>query len=220
MSLKTIPIDYSRVKEPGNGESTFDHYANLWLANPVGQQFMALFMRVPLPPYINKIVAVDLGPITVRSAKHNSDVRHAIYKHAAVMTMVEALHRRFKSKIQLIAQDVHYCDECTRVLFKKGFSVVGQHGALAFPEVDDKTLVFAPNAAFCVKEIVADLAEPAAMFWNTVLSPEESERVSMSERPLHFEGKISSFYQYVASHLALYLLTPFFNYPARVILYR
>ncbi|KAI0838376.1 hypothetical protein F5Y06DRAFT_267967 [Hypoxylon sp. FL0890] len=194
LSLKTKPFDYSEPRSHEVELAMFKKCRALWYSNPIGQNFYSTFMKLPLPPYINKIVCFDLGSITSKPADNYPHIRKAMYRHAAAMTIAECLHKRFGLTIKLFCQDTTYTNACVGVLYKKGFSVIGPHGAAGFAEIDDKTLVFAPNPSFCIKEIVADIAEPAAMFWNTVLSPEQSERVNKSTRPLEFDDKLSSYY--------------------------
>lgn len=158
--------------------------------------FTAMFMKLPLPPSIDKIVCIDLGSITGKNADTHGYVRRAIYKHAAAMSAVEAVHRRFGTRIRLLVQDTAYCSECAELLYAKGFGVVGEHGAQGLAEVDDRTLLFAPTPRFCLKEIIADVAEPAAMFWGTVRSPEETENWTRSIEPVELDDKLMSYYQY------------------------
>ncbi|KAI1770177.1 hypothetical protein F4818DRAFT_446472 [Hypoxylon cercidicola] len=194
VAVQTMPFDYSRTKDPKAELDTFHHYTAYWLGHPLGRMFMAAFMKVPLPPYIDKIVCFDLGSITRKEADYYGYVRRAIYKHAAAMSIVEAVHSRFGNRIRLVVQDTNYCSECAEVLFAKNFTVVGEHGAQGLAEVDDKTLVFAPNPRFCVKEVIADIAEPAAMFWGTVRSPEETEEWTRSVEPVDLDDRLSSYY--------------------------
>ncbi|KAI1139149.1 hypothetical protein F5Y05DRAFT_339932 [Hypoxylon sp. FL0543] len=194
MTLKAKPFDYSETRSREVELAMFDRCRAIWCANPLGQHFYSLFMKLPLPPYINKIVCFDLGSVTAKPADNYPHIRQAMYRHAAVLTLVECLFKRFGCMIRLFAQDTTYTNACMDVLFKKGFSIVGKHGAGGFVEIDDRTLVFAPNPGFCVKEIVADVAQPAAMFWGTVLSPEESERATRSARPVEFDDRLSSYY--------------------------
>ncbi|OTA95249.1 hypothetical protein M434DRAFT_29118 [Hypoxylon sp. CO27-5] len=194
LSLKSMPFDYSDSRSHEVELGIFHKCTALWLSNPIGQHFYSMFMKLPLPPYINKIVCFDLGSITAKPADAYPHTRQAIYRHAAALTIIECLHKRFGSKIRLYAQDTTYTNECVKVLYKKGFSVIGQHGAGGFAEIDETTLVFAPNPSFCVKEVVADIAQPAAMFWNTVLSPQESEKATMSALPLELDDRLTSYY--------------------------
>ncbi|OTA99157.1 hypothetical protein M426DRAFT_94450 [Hypoxylon sp. CI-4A] len=195
MTLSAVPIHYTPETRSVDAEIDIFHQClALWLSCPIGQELYAAFMRLPLPRYINKVVCIDLGSIASKPAEGSPLIRHAIYRHAAALMAAEILHQRFGTMIQLFAQDTSYCPQCARVLFRKGFSVVGLHGAGGFAEIDDRTLVFAPDPRCCVREIVADVAEPAAMFWNTVLSPDEAAKASMSPRALECNDHLVSYY--------------------------
>ncbi|KAI2635682.1 hypothetical protein GGS26DRAFT_550136 [Hypomontagnella submonticulosa] len=194
MSLKAMPFDYSKSRDLSYEIDAFHMCVAIWLANPIGQNFYSMFMRLPLPPFINRIVCFNLGSITAKPAEDYPHVRYAMYRHAAVLTIAEALHKRFGRTIELYAQDTNYGHDCGRVLFKKGFSVVGFHGAGGFANINSSTLVFAPNADFCVKEIVADTVEPAAMFWNTVLTPDETEVATRSAQAVELNDQLTSHY--------------------------
>ncbi|KAI0381434.1 hypothetical protein F5Y04DRAFT_81979 [Hypomontagnella monticulosa] len=194
MSLKAMPIDYSGSRNLSDEIEDFHKCVAIWLSNPIGQYFYSMFMRLPLPPFISRIVCFNLGSITAKPAEDYQHIRYAMYKHAAALTIVEALHKRFGHMIELYAQDTNYCQECGKVLFKKGFSVVGFHGAGGFAVINSSTLVFAPNADFCVKEIVADIVEPAAMFWNTVLTPDETEIATRSAQAVELNDELTSHY--------------------------
>ncbi|KAI1377977.1 hypothetical protein F4677DRAFT_31862 [Hypoxylon crocopeplum] len=195
LSIRTLPFDYALPHAPGAAVQAFHRCTAAWLGNPVGHHLYSLLMRLPLPPRIDRVVCFNLGCITAKPANDHSRIRRAMYKHAAALTIVEALHRRFGTMIQLFAQDTSYSSECTDVLYKKGFSVVGMHGAGGFAEVNERTLVFAPDPGFCVKEVVADTVEPAAMFWTTVLSPEDTERSNRSHRPLAFDDDLTAYWE-------------------------
>ncbi|KAI1768435.1 hypothetical protein GGR53DRAFT_462402 [Hypoxylon sp. FL1150] len=194
ISVQMKPIDHSREKVLKNGLDAFNHYMSFWLSHPLGRNFAALFMKVPLPVTIDKIVCFDLGGLTGKSAAAHGHVRRAIYKHAAVMSAVAAIHHRFGGRIRLLAQDPTYCSECVELLYSKGFGVVGERGARGLADVDERTLVFAPNPGFCLKEIIADVTEPAAMFWATVRSPEETESWTRSVEPLELDDGLASYY--------------------------
>ncbi|KAI0848725.1 hypothetical protein F5Y00DRAFT_80902 [Daldinia vernicosa] len=154
-------------------------------------------MRLPFPPYINKIVCIGLGNfIAPDSDEENELLTLSMLRHAAVLTVAETLFKRFGRYIQIIAQDVDYTPDCAMVLSRRGFFIRGRNGAGGFAEIDDKTFVFAPSSNFCLKEIVADIAKPAAMFWSTVLTPEESEKTSRAHQLVTFGNHITSTWNY------------------------
>ncbi|KAI0121896.1 hypothetical protein F4814DRAFT_445846 [Daldinia grandis] len=162
--------------------------------------------QIPLPPYINKIVCIGLGNfIAPEIDEDNPGLALSMLRHAAVVTVAKTLFKRFGRQIQIFAQDVNYTPDCAAVLFRKGFSIVGRYGAGGLAEIDDKTFVFAPPSDLCVKEIVADIAKPAAMFWGTVMTPEENDIASRSHRLVAFGDYITSSWKYVppATQLAI-----------------
>ncbi|KAG4221658.1 hypothetical protein PC116_g29866 [Phytophthora cactorum] len=168
-----------------------------WNSNPIGVHFHTTFMRLPFPPYINKIVCIGLGNFVLRADfKRDPNMQLSLYRHLAVLAAVEVLYSRFGRQIQILAQDVNYSPDCAAFLFKKGFSIVGPYGAGGLAEIDDKTFVFSPNPDFCAKEVVADIARPAAMLWKQILTPEESERQTRFDKPTGFGDQIAAYWNY------------------------
>ncbi|KAK6953501.1 hypothetical protein Daesc_005806 [Daldinia eschscholtzii] len=169
-----------------------------WNSNPIGVHFHTTFMRLPFPPYINKIVCIGLGNFVLRADfKRDPNMQLSLYRHLAVLAAVEVLYSRFGRQIQILAQDVNYSPDCAAFLFKKGFSIVGPYGAGGLAEIDDKTFVFSPNPDFCAKEVVADIARPAAMLWKQILTPEESERQTRFDKPTGFGDQIAAYWKCV-----------------------
>ncbi|CRG84450.1 Pc21g06830 [Talaromyces islandicus] len=60
----------------------------------------------------------------------------------------------------LLAQDPEYTEVAEEVLTKKGFKIVGTHGAGGFAEIDEESIVISPFAAAPIKQIIVDLARP------------------------------------------------------------
>ncbi|KAI1654346.1 hypothetical protein F4813DRAFT_399067 [Daldinia decipiens] len=185
-------------KDLDEQEEKFTQCQAAWDENQVGQHFYSTFMRLPFPPYINKIVCIGLGNFVAPGSDDENTVmlNLSMIRHAAVVTVAEVLFKRFGRQIQILAQDVHYTPDCAAILFRKGFSVVGRYGAGGFAEIDDKTFVFAPPSIFCLKEIVADIAKPAAMFWGTILTPTEIDISSRAHQLVTFGEDITSFWNY------------------------
>ncbi|KAI1801229.1 hypothetical protein F4811DRAFT_556039 [Daldinia bambusicola] len=210
ISMK-VPHPFTPAMDLDAQEEIFLRWRAVWDANPLGHHFHASFMRLPFPPYINKIVCIGLGNfIASADADENRDEgsrdrdslptaqqqqQHSLLRHAAVVTAAEALYQRFGRPIQILAQDPEYTADCAAVLFRRGFSVVGRYGAAGLAEIDDRTFVFAPAPGFCAKEVVADVARPAGMFWRTVASAEEEcERENRSGRVLDFGDRVAGYW--------------------------
>ncbi|KAI0886829.1 uncharacterized protein GGS22DRAFT_118217 [Annulohypoxylon maeteangense] len=182
MSIKTIPYDYEDSLPSGVDWVWNNCYKGIWRGCPIMHLLYSTFMRIPLPP-INKVVCFDLGPLAVRWDDPSRKASRGIYRHLAAMTLIEAMNKRFNGGIHLYAQDPNYSPDCIRILSQKGFEIVGTHGAAGLAKIDEQTLLFAPNPSFCLKEIVADIARPAVMVWNPVLTPEESDYKTKSKVP-------------------------------------
>ncbi|KAI1210225.1 uncharacterized protein F4807DRAFT_73492 [Annulohypoxylon truncatum] len=197
MSLKTIKYDHEDNMAESDRYVWRNCYKRVWRSNPIAFQLYSMFMRLPLPP-IDKIICFDFGPIALRCDEPGCMTSRGIYRHLAALTLLECLRKRFGNSVRLLAQDPKYHPDCVRMLPENGFEIVGMHGAAGLAEIDDRTLVFAPNPSFCLKEIVADIAQPAAMFWNTVLTPEEADLKTRSKTAECLNDNIlSCYFQYV-----------------------
>ncbi|KAI0858078.1 hypothetical protein F4860DRAFT_327435 [Xylaria cubensis] len=131
---------------------------------------------------VTKIVCFGLGDINFKppdwwrienSSKtedkrepETSVVEGAFIHHAMALTIAD-IARSYKtaedSGIRLLTQDPNYSDETKDILQKIGFEVVGEYGAGGFAELDHESIVFSAFAAAPVKQIIADLARPAAI---------------------------------------------------------
>ncbi|KAJ5624339.1 hypothetical protein N7510_000648 [Penicillium lagena] len=67
---------------------------------------------------------------------------------------------RGNETLPLLAQDPEYTEVAEDILTKKGFKIVGTHGAGGFAEIDEDSIIISPFAAAPVKQIIADLARP------------------------------------------------------------
>ena len=100
------------------------------------------------------------------------------YQHALILTMRDILENRpgqsseQAENIQCFAQDPLYTEADDAALGNAGITVL--RDPRAFLEVDDQTLVisFAPNVP--VRQIIADIARPAIMIWDRVMSEAEA----------------------------------------------
>jgi hypothetical protein len=96
-------------------------------------------------------------------------VRRTMTQHAAALTMATEFGKRVgKGPLKVYTQDPAYTDSEKQVLRDVGIEVVGGSGALGFTYVDSDTLVFSISPNIPVRQIVADIARPAAMVWCTV----------------------------------------------------
>ncbi|CAH0047812.1 unnamed protein product [Clonostachys solani] len=114
-------------------------------------------------------------------------LRRAMVQHAAALTMATEFGKRVgKGPLKIFTQDPAYTDTEKQVLRDLGIEVVGGSGSLGFTYVDSDTLVFSIAPNIPVRQIVADIARPAAMVWCTV----QSDGVGTPKwRAENFDGK-------------------------------
>ncbi|KAI1086484.1 hypothetical protein F5B19DRAFT_139303 [Rostrohypoxylon terebratum] len=180
LSLKVVDYDNEDYLSPSDHWTWTNCYKRSWKNLPISHELYAMFMRVPLPP-IDKMVCIGLGPISFRPKIESFMLSRGVFNHLGALLIAEALRKRFGATPRLLAQDPEYHPDCKRMLQGKGFEIVGEHGAGGLAEIDGRTLVYAPNPGFCLKEVMADIAEPAAMFWKPVTTPEQEDAETKAE---------------------------------------
>ncbi|CAJ2511014.1 Uu.00g066390.m01.CDS01 [Anthostomella pinea] len=109
-----------------------------------------------LESYISKL---DLPPNTCRL--HSSREQHA-----AALTIAGVLKRKLGAPIEIIVQDPVYSTVGKAVLTDHGMKPVDGVGGKAFLDIDSRTFVFTVFPEIPIRQIVADLARPAGMFWH------------------------------------------------------
>ncbi|KAI0007905.1 hypothetical protein F4779DRAFT_481146 [Xylariaceae sp. FL0662B] len=139
----------------------------------------SFFMKVPLPPNIDKIICFDLGSFSQSGATDSAgESINRSFLHIAVRAVAGAIKMRQHHPVSVFVQDPSYTRNEEMILLRNDYEVVGRYGARGFAMIDETTMVFSPHPKTCVKEIVAEIAKPAAMFWTPVLPVELRERES------------------------------------------
>lgn len=87
-------------------------------------------------------------------------VSDAMLQHAIALAMRHICSGLAGHRIPLLAQDPDYTEEGKKILMDSGFSIVGEHGAGGFAEIDDGSLVFSGCVEAPLKQIIADIARP------------------------------------------------------------
>ncbi|VUC26884.1 unnamed protein product [Clonostachys rosea] len=131
-------------------------------------------------PTIDKVVCFGLGTFSKlprpgsggeedKSEADGLPLRRPMIQHAAALTMATEFGKRVgKGPLKVFTQDPAYTDTEKQVLRDAGIEVLGGIGSLGFTYVDDDTLVFSISPNIPVRQVVADIARPAAMVWCTV----------------------------------------------------
>jgi hypothetical protein len=125
---------------------------------------------------VTKIVAFACG--TMHTTKKDVRGLAPAYQHALILTMRDILENQpgqsseQAKTIQCFAQDPVYTEADDAVFGNAGITV--PRDPRAFLEVDDQSLVisFAPNVP--VRQIIADIAQPAVIIWDRVMSEAET----------------------------------------------
>ncbi|KAI1431918.1 hypothetical protein GGR50DRAFT_699506 [Xylaria sp. CBS 124048] len=129
-----------------------------------------------LKPDIRAAISWAKIPPSVDKIEGKSIRRVPIYRHLAALTIAETVMEIVGHDVKLFSQDPDYTLACIQIVSSKGFEVTGYEGVKGFTMVDGNTIVFAPRPidpeiAAPVKEVIADIALPAAMIWETVGPP-------------------------------------------------
>ena len=187
----TIAIGCSKYHYPSLGYDTvkaaWEESRHNWTRSPVYTELTDILAKSEMLPKITKkIVCFGLGSLegwashSVLDDIAESDgrpLRRAMTQHAAALTVAKILGERAGTDpLPVLAQDPWYSPVAKRILTEAGIQVIDGHGALAFTHVDEHSLVFSCHPDIPVRQIVADMARPAAMIWD-------------SERPLTDEKK-------------------------------
>lgn len=98
-------------------------------------------------------------------------------QHAAALTIADILNKS-PSTFPILAQDPEYCDLDEQLVSKLGITIV--EDPKGFLAVDDKTSVISVACNVPQNQIIADLARPAGILWNTI-EEEESEAWTKNE---------------------------------------
>lgn len=135
-----------------------------WKAGEACQSLRRALESTTIPGPITKIIAFANSGISNRNEAWRS---RSIMQHALMLTLRDFIKSFvFGVEVKCFAQDPVYGEADRVVLQEVGITVLDD--PRAFLEVDDQSVVisFAPNIP--VRQIVADLARPAILIWNTV----------------------------------------------------
>ncbi|ORY66549.1 uncharacterized protein BCR38DRAFT_296954, partial [Pseudomassariella vexata] len=119
-------------------------------------------------------------------------LRRSMTQHAAALTMASVLGELLGTgPLPILAQDPAYSPASKQLLADEGIKVVGGRGSLAFTHVDEQTVVFSCHPNIAVKQVVADIARPAAMIWDRV-KPETEEKTQWEVKVMWGEEVLCS----------------------------
>ncbi|KAM7216612.1 hypothetical protein V8F06_008023, partial [Rhypophila decipiens] len=133
-----------------------------WESGPECAELRALISKTEFPR-VRKIVGFGCGSLSEDSMFSN---RPPMFQHTFMLTLRDLLQQKQGVTVQVFAQDPAY-----NVRHKDALSAVGIK-AVDDPdgwlEVDDETIVFTVFPTVPVRQVIADIARPAAMIWRRV----------------------------------------------------
>lgn len=161
-------------------ESIYQTKRQLWNQSGSCESFRLQLRELLVSHRVTKIVCFGLGDIARKpppntvlpvqeykpqepADSYTKELYPGMLQHAAALTIAEEITRLHDRPVSVIAQDPQYTDDTKALLKAEGFEIMGDFGAGGFGEVDDETIVFSAWTNAPVKQIVADIAQPAAI---------------------------------------------------------
>jgi hypothetical protein len=123
-----------------------------------------------IPTVVDRVIALSCGSL---SRDDNRPVARSSVQHALALTVRRVLIEKQggTGTVPCYAQDPGYSPIDESLLTEVGFTVLDDPGA--FIAVDDSSLVICVASDAPVRQIIADLAKPAALIWDKV-DPEDA----------------------------------------------
>lgn len=156
--------------------SAWDAYIEMLAHGETWRQLEETLSKAALPRRIDKIIGFGLGEmssITGPCGLPEEGRGRTCMQHALVLSLARLLETRTGVKVECLVQDPGYTSRCKEALAAKGIKVAEPE--TGFLLVDDATLVFSVSPNVPVRQIIADLARPAAMIWHPVEDEEKRQ---------------------------------------------
>lgn len=145
-------------------DALFGQQKAKWQASAQCQQLISTLDSVPIEP-VKNIVAFACGHLWYR----DSEWERSAVQHASILVLQEYVAARQnvpREEIKCFAQEPNYQEVDKRFLAHIGITVL--QNPRAFLEVDETTIVISIHPNPPIRQIVADIARPAMMIWDTV----------------------------------------------------
>lgn len=152
-------------------QAIFKAAAREWEQSDDCQRLCNTLERIPSSTLngISKIVAFACSTMAYDDSCCQ---KRSIAQHAMALTIRDFLQRKNGSQIGCFAQDPAYTEIDKAVLQCTGIIVLDD--PRAFLEVDEASFIVSIGPDVPIRQIVLDIARPAAMIWDKVKSPEET----------------------------------------------
>jgi len=155
--------------------TAFLSHQSRWLKSNTHVLLKHIFETVNIPINITKVVCFGLGSIdrirwicNERMTAEDEDrgSTRALVQHCAALSLKTWAEGLCGKRVQCLAQDPVYNDLDKVFLPSVGISIVTD--PKGFLEVDENTLVYSVGPNVPVREIIAEIAQPAVMVWDKV----------------------------------------------------
>ncbi|KAK2880150.1 hypothetical protein FQN49_000529 [Arthroderma sp. PD_2] len=166
-SVVTMPTsNYSLVK------ARFDKSLSLWESSRACRQLTTTVSNMIFPRdfKIDKIIGFACGPISHAKSNRHDKLSLALreksfFQHGLLRTLQKTLQEEGFHNIDIFVQDPAYTDVDCEVL--SDYGIITLDDPEGFLALDDRSLVMSCDPGIPVKQIVADIARPAMIIWDT-----------------------------------------------------
>lgn len=153
------------IKSIGETQKLFHSHLQEWRTSYAHERLKSsLASTLKTTIKINKVIGFSFGSI----ARNEYSIRSA-FQHALAVTLRETVSQKYESKLEDIpcyVQDPIYTDIDRLLLDTHGVQVLDDPDG--FLEVDNSSLVISCGSNAPIKQIVSDIAYPAAIVWDTM----------------------------------------------------
>jgi hypothetical protein len=148
---------------------TFKSNLEQWERSKERAMLDSIIRSVTFPTLIQKIITVACGSI---ANDVQQEIPRSSFQHAFICTLRDIFMdcQRNLVDIQCYAQDPAYSEADTQVLTDYGFTILDDPDGLL--EINESALLFSCAAEFPVKQVLTELAQPAAIIWDRVKEPD------------------------------------------------
>lgn len=163
-------LDAEPVISVKDTKEIFETNLRKWTESEQCKDLRSILVSVKITANVQRIVAFACASI---SSDTKQKVPCSSFQHALALTLREVLgtNQEDTDEISCFAQDPAYSESDKKVLKEYGISVVDNPEG--FLKVDSSTIVISCAPQAPVKQIISDIALPAAMIWDRV---EECDR--------------------------------------------
>jgi hypothetical protein len=163
-------------REGREEEDIFQSTRDQWQKSEQCKQLILIIQSINVLVNINQIVAFACGSIR-NDLDTDQETPRSSCQHSLILTLRDILDgkREDLGSVSCYAQEPAYSDTDKLILGDHGITVLDDQDG--FLRVDDSTLVISCAPQVPVKQIIIDLARPAAMIWNRIEAHDDTDIV-------------------------------------------